>query len=117
MNSDHTGRLPTQRGGARPVRVGQAGERNAGITGSKTRIRIHGTPRKRIPDHLTPTTLTEVKNVQSLSLTQQLRDFITYCQQTGRDFELFVRPTTRLSGPLQEAIARDAIILAKIPGL
>ncbi|MBM3240184.1 hypothetical protein FJZ31_28195 [Candidatus Poribacteria bacterium] len=61
-------------------------------------------------------TLTEVKNVQSLSLTQQWRDFITYSQKTSRDFELFVRPNTQLSGPLQKVISQGDIILREIPG-
>ncbi len=59
--------------------------------------------RTRIPDGLTSSTLSDVKNVGSLSYSRQLRDFGQYAQQTGRSFDLYVRPTTRLSGPLQEA--------------
>lgn len=92
------------RGGAGPVRLGQAGEdavRGAYDIGPKIKIDVAG--RKRIPDGLTSTTLSEVKNVSSLSYSQQLRDFAQYAQQSGRSFDLYVRPTTSLSGPLQRA--------------
>lgn len=71
-------------------RLGIAGERAVGITGPKTAINVAG--RTRIPDALTRTTLTEVKNVKSLSFTRQLRDYHTFSQQTGRDFILYTRP-------------------------
>jgi hypothetical protein len=105
------------RGGAQAVRVGQAGEdavRAANDIGPKVIIDVAG--RTRIPDGLTPTVLSEVKNVQSLSYTQQLRDFAAYAQQTGRQFDLYVRPDTRLSGPLQDAVRRGDINLRIIPG-
>ena len=106
------------RGGAAAVRTGQAGEaavRAANNIGplTKTPISING--RTRIPDGLTPGTLSEVKNVASQSYTQQLRDFAAYAQQTGRSFDLYVRPNTRLSGPLQDAIANGTINLKFIP--
>ena len=97
-------------------RLGRAGEAAVGIIGPKIRIPIPGTSRTRIPDQLTATGLGEVKNVQVLSFTQQLRDFSSYARTTGRTFELYVRATTRLSGPLQEAVARGDIILREIPG-
>ncbi|MBI1923553.1 hypothetical protein HYR99_04815 [Candidatus Poribacteria bacterium] len=97
--------------------MGQAGEKAVGIVGPKTRIQILGTTRTRIPDQLTRTTLTEVKNVSSLSLTQQLRDFITFSKANHLRFELYVRFNTELSGPLQGAILRRDIILKEIPGL
>ena len=93
-------------GGAGPVRIGQAGERAvraANDIGPKVRIEING--RGRVPDGLTDSVLSEVKNVQRLSFTRQLRDFADFAHQTGRRFDLFVRPNTRLSGPLQEAIS------------
>ena len=106
------------RGGAAAVRTGQAGEaavRAANNIGplTKTPISING--RTRIPDGLTPTTLSEVKNVASQSYTQQLRDFAAYAQQSGRTFDLYVRPNTRLSGPLQDAIRNGTINLKFIP--
>jgi hypothetical protein len=71
--------------------------------------------RTRIPDGLTETTLSEVKNVGSLSYTQQLRDFATHAGENGLQFDLYVRPTTQLSGPLEEAVASGAINLRTIP--
>ena len=66
--------------------LGQAGEDAVGITGPKVSIEIPGSGQIRIPDALTDTTLTEVKNVGSLSYTQQLQDFTTYSQANGLDF-------------------------------
>lgn len=104
------------RGGAGVVRVGQAGEaavRSVEDIGEKVLIRVGG--RDRIPDGLTRTVLSEVKNVSSLSYTQQLRDFATYASQNGLRFDLWVRPTTRLSGPLAQEVANETINLRYIP--
>lgn len=93
-------RLATRaaRGNAGPVRVGQAGEdavRGVFDIGDKVPIRVGAA---RIRDGLTPSTLSEVKNTGSLSYTRQLQDFEQYAQQTGRSFDLYVRPGARLSG-------------------
>ncbi len=97
--------------------LGVAGERAVGI-GSKTRIpSLSGTAKYRIPDGLTSTTLTEVKNVAHQSLTRQLRDFHMFSQQTGRQFILYTRPTTTFSRPLQNLINQGQIIVKPIPGL
>lgn len=53
-----------------------------------------------LPDSLTNTVLTEVKNVSSLSHTRQLRDFVAHARANGLRFDLWVRPDTQLSGPL-----------------
>lgn len=95
--------------------LGAAGERAVGLSGTKTAIQVGS--RTRIPDALTRTTLTEVKNVKSLSFTRQLRDFHTYSQQNGLDFILYTRPNTTLSGPLRQAINNGSIIHRYIPGL
>ena len=95
--------------------LGIAGEQAVGLSGAKTAIQVGG--RTRIPDALTRTTLTEVKNVKSLSFTRQLRDFHTYSQQNGLDFILYTRPNTTLSGPLQQAINNGSIIHKFIPKL
>lgn len=103
-------------GGINAVRLGQAGEdavRGAYNIGDKVPISVAG--RGRIPDGLTTSTLSEVKNTASLSYTRQLRDFAQYAQQTGRSFDLYVRPTTRLSGPLQRQVASGSINLRFIP--
>ena len=96
--------------------LGQAGEDAVGIAGPKVSIEIPGSGQIRIPDALTESTLTEVKNAGSLSFTQQLRDFTTYSQAKGLDFQLYVRPSTQLSGPLQQAITSGQIKLNFIPG-
>lgn len=70
--------------------------------------------RGRVPDDLTDTS--EIKNVASLSYTRQLRDFERYARQTGRTFDLFVRPSARLFGPLLEARAAGRINIREIPG-
>jgi len=87
--------------------LGKAGEDAVGITGPKTVIEIGG--RSRIPDALTNEVLTEVKNVHNLSFTRQLRDFLAYSQQTSRNFNLYTRASTTLSGPLKEAIRQGLI--------
>ena len=84
--------------------LGQAGEDAVGITGPKVGIQIPGSGITRFPDQLTSTTLKEVKNVQNLSFTQQLRDYSAYAQQNKLQFNLYVRPSTTLTGPLQDAI-------------
>lgn len=105
------------RGGAGPVRVGQAGEdavRGAYNIGDKTPIGVNG--RGRVPDGLTPTTLSEVKNVGSLSYTKQLRDYVDYAaRQPGMSVDLYVRRSTTLSGPLADAIAAGKITRKYIP--
>jgi hypothetical protein len=112
------GTSTVMRGGAGPVRVGQAGEaavRSVADIGPKIPIKIAG--RTRIPDGLNrdARSLSEVKNVQSLSYTQQLRDFATYARQSHFQFDLWVRPTTRLSRPLVNEVASGAIDLRYIP--
>jgi hypothetical protein len=96
-------------------RAGEAAVRGTYDIGPKTSIDIAGGG-TRIPDGLTGTTLSEVKNVQSLSYTQQLQDFAAYSQQNGLRFDLYVRPDTQLSGPLQQAIRNGLINLRNIPG-
>jgi len=96
--------------------LGQAGEDAVGISVPKTAIEIPGSGAIRFPDALTDTTLTEVKNVGPLSFTQQFRDFVTYSLENSLEFQLYVRPSTQLSGPLQQAIANGQITLKTIPG-
>jgi RHS repeat-associated protein len=99
-------------------RLGLAGEEAVGTTGPKVGIRIPGTDTMRFPDAVNDPVkkLTEVKNVQSLSYTQQLRDYSAWCQQQGYTFDLYVRPSTQMSGPLWDAIDSKLINLNYIPG-
>lgn len=104
------------RGGAEAVRVGQAGEaavRAAVNIGEKSAITV-GT-RTRIPDGLTSSVLSEVKNVKSLSYTQQLRDFTQFSQDKGLRFDLYIKPGAEISKPLQDAIDRGLINRLDIP--
>jgi len=92
---------------------GEAAVRAAEDIGDKTSIQING--RTRVPDGLTNTTLTEIKNVRVQYFTQQLRDFSDYAQQNNLRFDLYTRPDTYLSGPLQNAINAGRINLKTIP--
>lgn len=84
--------------------------------GDKIKIIVNG--KTRIPDSLTGTFLSEVKNVVKLWFTRQLRDYLAYAQNRNLIFDLYVRPSTvqYFSGPLQAAINVGKIILNFIPG-
>jgi hypothetical protein len=93
--------------GLAAVRAGQSGEaavRGAYNIGPKTAI-----------DGLLPDVLSEVKNVGSLSYTQQLRNFTQFSLDNGLRFDLYVRPGAELSGPLQDAIDSSFINRLYIP--
>jgi hypothetical protein len=98
--------------------AGQTGEDLAGIVKNTDHIpSASGTAAYRIPDELNASTLGEVKNVSSLSYTNQLRDFQAYAQSTGRTFNLYVRGSTTFSGPLQDAINAGQInVIRNLPG-
>ncbi len=106
---------PSAGGIAASRQAGIVGERLAGINPAlKVRIpSMSGTANYRIPDALTSTTLTEVKNVATLSYTRQLDDFLMYSQSQGMSFNLVVRSNTTLSGPLQNLVDSGAINLVR----
>jgi hypothetical protein len=58
--------------------------------------------------------LTEVKNVKYQSYTNQLRDFLSYWQRTGKTFNLIVRQNTTLSSKLQDLVDEGKINLLPI---
>ena len=98
--------------------LGRAGEQAADIVKNTERIgSASETAAYRIPDVLNHAdeVIGEVKNVKNLSYTNQLRDFAAYAAERGYTFELYVRPTTQLSGPLQEAVANGTIVLKYLP--
>jgi RHS repeat-associated protein len=98
------------------ARLGREGEASSGLVKNTQRIPSEtGTAKYRIPDGLTDNTLSEVKNVAKQRYTKQLQDFAAYAKQSGRTFELYVRPTTRLSPALQEQIRSGNIILKFLP--
>ena len=85
-----------------PNSIGKIGEQLAGINPkAKTSIQVNG--RTRIPDALTDSTLTEVKNVKYISNTSQLKDFATFAKNTGRTMDLYVRPTTKVAKTVIDA--------------
>jgi RHS repeat-associated protein len=105
------------RGGLQAARqLGRAGEaavRAAVDIGPATRIFVNGA--NRFPDGLTRITLSEVKNVGSLSFTRQLRDYAQVAGGTRRRFDLYVRPGAHISGPLRHAEAAGLVNLLEIP--
>jgi RHS repeat-associated protein len=114
--SEATEAIQTVRGGAGVVRAGQAGEaavRSSFDIGPKVSIEVAG--RTRVPDGLMPGVLSEVKNVQSQSLTHQLRDYIQYAGQNSSRVDLYVRPGAQLSRPLLDARAAGQIRITDIP--
>lgn len=98
--------------------AGAEGEAAAGIVKNTQRIpSLSGSAPYRIPDGLGNGVLSEVKNVSSLSYTSQLRDFAAYAQQEGLAFNLYVRGSTSLTGPLQAAVDNGTITLIRsLPG-
>ena len=81
--------------------------------GPRKMIEIHG--RKRVPDGVTKTVLTEVKNVKKLNFTKQLRDYLDISREFGLRFDLFVRRDTQISDPLLQAIEQGLINRRFIP--
>jgi RHS repeat-associated protein len=93
---------------------GVAGERAAGIVKNTRRIPSQsGKANYRIPDELNSSVIGEVKNVKRLSYSSQLRDSAAYAKQKGLTFNLYVRGSTKLSGPLQRAVNNRAINLVR----
>ncbi|HET6889848.1 MAG TPA: putative toxin, partial [Pyrinomonadaceae bacterium] len=92
---------------------GEAAVRGAHEIGEKAKLTING--RGRIPDGLSKDALSEVKNVEKLSFTRQLRDYSQYATDEKLRFDLYLRPTTKVSGPLQEAFDKGLINRLDIP--
>ena len=92
---------------------GKAGEVASGITKNTMHIpSLTNTAAYRIPDGLTETVLSEVKNYSgTLSYTNQLRDFALYSQSKGLEMPLYTN--ARLTGPLQRAV--DSGLLQVFP--
>lgn len=92
--------------------AGRAGEAAAGIVKNTRHIpSASGTAAYRIPDGLSGTTLSEVKNVAKLDLTDQIQDFAAYAKSEALTFELVIRETTELSRPLQQFIKDNNIVV------
>lgn len=96
--------VAAETGGAASVRLGQAGEsavRDAFDIGAEETRVING--RTRIFDGLNDEAVSEVKNVQNLSFTRQLRDYADYASEKGLRLDIYVRGGTNISGPLARA--------------
>ena len=83
---------------------GRAGEVASGLVKNTKRIHsLTGTASYRIPDGLSDTILSEVKNYSgTLSYTNQLKDFVLYSQSNGLEMHLYTN--AHLTGPLQHAV-------------
>jgi hypothetical protein len=57
--------------------------------------------------------LTEVKNVASLTFTNQLQDYAAIAQRDGLQFDLIVRKATQISGPLQQAFVNGLVNIVR----
>ncbi len=113
--------IAERKGGTALAReLGNEGEKAVGIIGPKKAITIPGSGQTRFPDQVIDTTKTlwEVKNVSGvMNYTQQLRDYVTFCQAKGYTFTLWLKQGTELSGPLLEAKNAGLIIIKDIPPL
>ncbi|MDR3624966.1 MAG: putative toxin, partial [Chlamydiales bacterium] len=97
-------------------KVGASGENAVGISGNKVRIpSLTSTAQYRIPDQLTSSVLVEVKNVNKLALTNQIKDFLLYSQQTTRQLIIYARPDTTFTKPVQQLIDQGLIVIKPIP--
>lgn len=98
--------------------TGRDGEIASGINKNTEHIEsINGTAKYRIPDGLDKDNkiLSEVKNVKKQSYTKQIKDFVDYSKKYDYQFELYVRKSTKLTGPLQEQVNLGNIILKYLP--
>jgi RHS repeat-associated protein len=96
-------------------RVGAEGEDLSGIAQDE-KVRIpsaSGKAQYRIPDDLTDTDLTEIKNVKRLDNRSQLQDFYAYASSTNRRFNITVREDTVLSPTLEQMVDDGKINLLR----
>jgi RHS repeat-associated protein len=84
-------------------KAGEAAVRSLYDIGSKPKKPILMNGKGRIPDGVTGTALSEVKNVKTQSLTRQLRDDIDYAKNNGLDMNLYINESAELSKPLKQA--------------
>ena len=94
--------------GVEPNNAGKIGEARAGIEKNTKKVNVDG--RNRIPDEITDTTITEVKNVKYQHLSTQLKDDLALAAKDGKDVRLVTRTDTKISKPLQAKIDEGLII-------
>jgi RHS repeat-associated protein len=107
------------RSGAQATRLarqlGKQGEAAAGIMGPKVRIpSLSGTANYRIPDALSTTTLTEVKNVAELRITDQIRDFTVFAQQNQLLFNIVTRQNATIAPSAQQFVQANRINIVRL---
>ncbi|WP_019866747.1 putative toxin [Methylovulum miyakonense] len=91
-----------------------AAVRSQNDIGDRERFRVNG--RDRISDGSNRNAVSEVKNVQNTqSLTQQIRDTIQHAQETNRAADLYLPESTKVTGPLQDAIDNGFVTRKPIP--
>jgi RHS repeat-associated protein len=98
--------------------LGKAGEKAACITKNTKRIpSLNNTANYRVPDVLDAENkiLGEVKNVQNLSMTAQLQDYLAFAQHNGYQFQLTVDINTSLSSSVVNNVTSGAITLIQAP--
>ncbi len=89
---------------------GEAAVKSTYNIGPRNAFRVDG--RRRISDGFTTgVSISEVKNVARLGLTQQIKDYIAYAKQEALEFHLYVRPETTLTPNLLKAIDETGIDL------
>ena len=102
-----------------PGQLGKEGMAATGITQNTEAIpSTTGKAAYRVPDQLDHSAgvIGEVKNVKSLSYTSQIQDYVHYANQTGYQFNLYIRQSTQLTAPLVEQVSLGNINLQFIPG-
>jgi len=101
---------------AKSAALGRIGEKAVGITSPKVGYNMPS-GKMRFPDNINRDTkvLTEVKNVANLSYTRQLRDYVGFSQAENLAFDLYIRPTTKMSAPLKAVIDSKQITVKYIP--
>jgi hypothetical protein len=100
-------------GGSGPVQAGKEGESRASAHEDLgARERYTGESGKpRVSDGSTPTKLNEVKNVAKQGWTSQLKDAAAQAKGTGRQFQLWLRPTTTITAPLENARQAGEVVV------
>ncbi|HBO33791.1 MAG TPA: hypothetical protein DD636_03490 [Anaerolineaceae bacterium] len=96
--------------------TGQLGEQAAGIVKNTKHISsLTNTATYRIPDALDPLgpTLVEVKNVGTLQLTNQIRDFALWSQlqDVPYTFEIIVRKSVSITSSMAQFIDKHGIVI------
>ena len=114
-STPHTSSSNTSTNMQHVANKGKMGEELSGITKNTTHIpSATGTARYRIPDGLSNSTLSEVKNYSgTLSYTNQLKDFVSYAQSQVPPLQIHLHTNAKLTGPLQQLV--DSGIIQVFP--